>query len=224
MSVKNAVDYYNSSDIRIGDIVIIDDSCPQSCEGGRIAEPYTRLRVRALEVDPYSICGEVRAQLETERESIPLAQAVRLLNMQGQPNLQKAYCWLKTTETAYGLAQKKSKVFGKLNPKKLVNTVILFCVLFLIVAICLVMRMENTSMPVTSESGLRIVLGSVVGAVAGTTIAGVLIPKINAMDDARRQATDLEKQLRLYRLANPNCTDVATIDSEKGGKKCVESH
>ena len=81
MGVKNAVDYYNSSDIQVGDIVIIDDSCPRSCENGRVVEPYSRLRVRSLEVAPYSDCGEVRAQLETERESIPLSQPISLLNM-----------------------------------------------------------------------------------------------------------------------------------------------
>ncbi|MET0017988.1 hypothetical protein [Oscillibacter sp.] len=219
MSVKNAVDYYNSCDIQVGDIVIIDDSRPQSCENGRIVEPYTRLRIRALEVAPYSTCGEVRAQLETEHESIPLAQAVNLLNMHEQPMLQKAGDWLKATETSYGLAQKKSKVYGKLNPKQFVSLVISSCILFLIVAICFVMRMENASVLASSDSGLRIVLGSVVGAVAGTIIAGVLIPKINAMDDARKQAADLEEQLHLYRLANPDCTDVIAIDSVKGGQE-----
>ena len=62
LSVKNAVDYYNSSGIQVGDIVIINDPGPQSCEGDQIAEPYTRLRVRVMEVAPYSDCGEVRAQ------------------------------------------------------------------------------------------------------------------------------------------------------------------
>lgn len=145
MSVKNAVDYYNSSDIRVGDLVIIDDSSPQSCEGGRIAEPYTRLRVRALEVDPYSNRGEVRAQLETERESIPLERAASLLNMRGQPMLQKADGWLEATKAAYNLAKQKSTVLGKLNSKQLLKIIMLLCVIFLITVIFWVMRMNSTN-------------------------------------------------------------------------------
>lgn len=217
MSVKNAVDYYNSSDIRVGDIVIIEDSSPQSCEGGRIAEPYTRLRVRALEVDPYSNRGEVRAQLETERESIPLERAASLLNMQGQPMLQKADGWLEATEAAHNLAKQKSTVFGKLNSKQLLKIIMLLCVIFLIAVIAVifwVMRMHSTSAPATSEVVLRIVLGSAIGVVAGAVIAHVLIPKINAMDDARKQAVDLEKRLRLYRQANPDCTNPSVVSDD----------
>jgi len=220
MSVKDAVDFYNATDIRAGDIVIINDSGPQSCEDGKIVEPYTRLRVWALEVAPHSSRGEVRALLETEHEAVGLTQPVGLLNMSGEPLLQKAGDWLNTTETEHCLAQKSSRLFGKLNPRQLVNTVSLFCVLFLIVAICVVMRMENTSVPVTSEFGLRIVLGSVVGTVGGTTLASILIPRINAMEEARIKAVELGERLRLYRQANPNCADTtafsAKIDSQQG--------
>lgn len=220
MSVKSAVDYYDTGNIRVGDIVIINDSNPQSCEGDRIVEPYTRLRVRALDMEQYSDRGEIRVRLETECDEIPLAHLVDLLNMQGEPLIHKVENWLKATETAYCLALKKSKVFGKFNPKQLVNTVILFCVLFLIVAICLVMRMESTSVPATSEIGLRIVLGSVVGTVGGTTLASILISRINAMEDARKRAVELGEQLRLYRQANLKCADTtaftAKIDSQQG--------
>ena len=220
MSVKGAVDYYNTGDIRVGDIVIINDSDPQSCENDRIVEPFTRLRVRALEMEQYSGRGEIRARLETEHDEIPLVHLVNLLNMRGELLIHKAEDWLKATETAYCLALKKSKVFGKLNPKQLVNTVIFFCVLSLIVAICLVIRMKSTSVPATSEIGLRIVLGSVVGSVGGTTLASILISRINAMEDARKWAMELGEQLRLYRQANPSCTDTtafsAKIDSQQG--------
>jgi hypothetical protein len=208
------VDYYNSSNIQVGDIVIIDDSNPQSCEGGRIAEPYTRLRVRALEVDPYSNRGEVRARLETERESVPLERASSLLNMQGQPMLQKADGWLEATKAAYNLAKKKSTVFGKLNSKQLLKIIMLLCVIFLIAVIFWVMRMHSTSAPATSEVVLRIVLGSAIGVVAGAVIAHVLIPKINAMDDARKRAADLEERLRLYRQANPDCTNPSVVSDD----------
>lgn len=220
MSIKGAVDYYNTSNIQVGDIVIINDAGPQSCEDDRIVEPYTRLRVRALEIEQYSGCGEIRARLETECDEIPLAHLVDLLNMQGEPLIHKAENWLKTTKIAYCLALKKSKVFGRFNPKQLVNTIILFCVLFLIVAICLVMRMESTSVPETSEIGLRIVLGSVVGTVGGTTLASILMSRVNAMKDARKRAVELGEQIRLYRQANLNCADTpafsANIDSQQG--------
>lgn len=214
MSVKNAVDYYNSSDIRVGDLVIIDDSSPQSCEGGKITEPYTRLRVRALEVAPYSDCGEVRAQLETEQESILLSHTVSLLNMHGQPMLKKADSWLESTKAAHNLAQKRSKVFGKLNSKQLLIIVMSLCVMLLIAVIFWAIRMESTSVPVTSEIVLSIALGAVIGVVAGAVIANVLIPKINAMDDARKRAADLEEWLQLYRLANPDCTNTSVVSGK----------
>ena len=217
MAVRNAVDYYNASGIQIGDIVIINDHDPQSCEGEQIAEPYTRLRVKTLEMEQYSKRGEIRAYLETEHDGIPLNHSVDLLNMRGEPLLYKAEDWFKTTTAAYRFALKKGRVFGRsdLNPGILFAVFLTLWVLALMGIIYWAAQPKICHQQI-SEAGY-LVVAFITAAMIGTLLFGAsaIERKADAIGNARKQTAELEEQLQLYRLANPNCAEVATsVDTD----------
>ncbi len=217
MAVRNAVDYYNASGIQVGDIVIINDHDPQSCEGEQIAEPYTRLRVKTLEMEQYSNRGEIRAYLETEHDGIPLNHSVNLLNMRGEPLLYKAEDWFKTTTAAYRFALKKGRVFGRsdLKPGILLAAFLTLWMLAYGGIISWATQPEILHQHV-NPAGCAVALSMFI-LLAGTLTFGTVAieRKADAIGNARKQTAEMEEQLQLYRLANPNCAEVAAaIDTD----------
>lgn len=210
MSVKSALDYYNTSDIQVGDVVILNDSRPLDCEGGRVAEPYTRLRVRGLQVvEP----GDISVKLETERESILLTQTVYLRIMLKYHSLQKADSWLATTESLHQRAQKESKVFGKLNLPPQILYVIMF-LSWILAAVAIAACVEKIKMLDQQVTLATMAITLLVTTVIFITLFGstfIISNMVSTMDEALEQATELEEQLRLYRQANPDHKDCTAI-------------
>lgn len=205
MSVKSIIDYYNPAGIQVGDIVILNEKKPQNCEGERIAEPYTRLRVKTLQVESHGIY----AKLETEQETISLTGAVAIdrIDLQDQPILQQADAWVKSTEAARTLAQKKSKVFGKLNSNQLNGVVVLLNLSILITAICWGVLSRSTSMPSTPKD----IIAPILGAMLGVLLSIPFFHKISIMEEAQEKSEDLEVRLRLYWQANPGHTNASEV-------------
>lgn len=214
MSVKSTIDYYNSSGIQVGDIVILDEEKPQDCEGERIAEPYTRLRV----VDLMSEGRSVSVKLETEQDAIPLTGTVDLTNKWGDKPLQKADSWLAGKETAYRTAEKKGRMFGTKNSGIAIALVIFAWVLvFFLAGYWVILKV-----PETTRNRMIVAFCGIVLAIIMFIRINTYFDRMSEMHSAQKKAAQIEKQLRQYRQANAG-KQCPGISNGSGGAVSVKT-
>lgn len=201
MGVKNAMEYYNTANIQIGDIVIIDSTDTQFCEGDRIVEPYTRLRVRRLQIGTLGIA----AKLETEQGAIHLDQAENILNFQKQPYIQNADLWITATEAAYRTVQKKAEAANLMFSRMML---IFFLSPFMLLLVTIILN----AFEILSDFLLTLML---FGMLALLAYALINIPRSIFTERAEQEkAAHLNKQLQLYLQANPDCTGSMAISGK----------
>ena len=201
MGVKSTIDYYNSAGIQVGDIVILDEEKPQTCEGERIAEPYTRLRVVELMREERG----VSVKLETEQDAIPLTGTVDLTGEWGAPPLQKVDSWLAEKETAYRTTEKKGRMFGARNPMIATALFIFPWMMALFLAGYWVIK----RVPETTRNVMIVGFCAIVLIIIMFVSADACSDRISEMQSAQQQAAKVEKQLRQYQQANPGYTNAS---------------